>query len=72
MSKGVMQVWHTPVRQLQRVLMSQASASSRTLRQLVAKRAEMPLRATLQALVRGEEPPDVLRSTRWSGSATGR
>ena len=44
-SSGVVQVWHTPVRQLQRVLMSQASASSSTLLKPVPNGVEMPLRA---------------------------
>ena len=44
-SRGVTQVWHTPVRQLQRVGTSQASASSSTLRFSSGNGAEMPLRA---------------------------
>jgi hypothetical protein len=44
-SRGVTQVWHTPVRQLQRVGTSQASARSSTLRPWAAKGAVMPLRA---------------------------
>ena len=44
-SRGVMQVWQTPVRQLQRVGTSQASASSSTLRALPVNGVVMPLRA---------------------------
>jgi conjugative relaxase-like TrwC/TraI family protein len=44
-SRGVMQVWQTPVRQLQRVGTSQASASSSTLRRPGPKGAVRPLRA---------------------------
>ena len=44
-SRGVTQVWQTPVRQLQRVGTSQASASSSTLRQAGPKGTAMPLRA---------------------------
>ena len=40
-----MHVWQTPVRQLQRVRTSQASASSSTLRARAGNRVEMPLRA---------------------------
>ena len=40
-----MQVWQTPVRQLQRLGTSQASASSSRLRALEMNRVEMPLRA---------------------------
>jgi hypothetical protein len=43
--QGVVQVWQTPVRQLQRVGMSQASASSSTLRRSLAYGVAMPLRA---------------------------
>ena len=41
----MVQVWQTPVRQLQRVGTSQASARSSTLRVLPGKGVEMPLRA---------------------------
>ena len=44
-SRGVTQVWQTPVRQLQRVGTSQASARSSTLCQPSPKGAVMPLRA---------------------------
>jgi hypothetical protein len=44
-SRGVTQVWQTPLRQLQRVGTSQASARSSTLRPWAAKGAVMPLRA---------------------------
>ena len=46
-SSGVTQVWQTPVRQLQRVGTSQASASSRMLRRSVPKGVVMPLRANV-------------------------
>src|ERR1700733_2749945 len=42
---GVTQVWQTPVRQLQRVGTSQASARSSTLRQSAPNGAVTPLRA---------------------------
>ena len=44
-SRGVLQVWQTPVRQLQRVGTSQASARSSTLCVPAGKGVEMPLRA---------------------------
>jgi hypothetical protein len=44
-SNGVVQVWQTPVRQLQRDGTSQASASSSRLREPGVKGAAMPLRA---------------------------
>ena len=44
-SRGVTQVWQTPVRQLQRVGTSQASARSSTLRPWWPNGAVMPLRA---------------------------
>ena len=44
-SMAVEQVWQTPVRQLQRVGTSQASARSSTLRWLTGNRVAIPLRA---------------------------
>ena len=44
-SSGVLQVWQTPVRQLQPVGTSQASARSSTLCVPPGKGVEMPLRA---------------------------
>ena len=44
-SRGVTQVWQTPVRQLHRVGTSQASARSSTLRQASPNAVVIPLRA---------------------------
>jgi hypothetical protein len=44
-SRGVVQVWHTPVRQDQRVGMSHASASSSSVECWSDQRVDSPLRA---------------------------
>src|SRR5215471_8269735 len=48
-SRGVVQVWQTPVRQLQRVGTSQASANSSMLRRSLPNGAVIPLRAKVTA-----------------------